>query len=128
MPSDDFYQSTGWKAKRQQRLAIDGHTCQGCGITAAQLEQLGWSRLQVHHKNAGPPDYGYPSFGNEQPSDLLTLCETCHDGITDSVRKQRFKLDPKKQVLTRYLEGELSHLRYSNSIIPRTYRVDADKT
>ena len=94
----DYYQSASWQRKRQQRLEHDQHTCQGCGINAAQLAELGWPSLQVHHKNAGPPDYRYPSFGNEQLTDLLTLCSICHDGITNSVRQQRFKLDPRKQV------------------------------
>jgi len=95
---EDYYRSASWQCKRQQRLEHDQQTCQGCGITAAQLAELGWSALQVHHKNAGPPDYRYPSFGNEQLTDLLTLCSICHDGITNSVRQQRFKLDPRKQV------------------------------
>ena len=92
------YASEAWRRIRQHRLDHDNHTCQGCGITAAQLLELGWPSLQVHHKNAGPPDYRYPSFGNEQLHDLLTLCSECHDGITDSVRRQRFKLDPRKKV------------------------------
>lgn len=95
---EDYYRSAAWQRKRQQRLDHDQHTCQGCGITATQLAELGWPSLQVHHKNAGPPDYRYPSFGNEQLTDLLSLCPECHDGITDSVRRQRFKLDPRKQV------------------------------
>lgn len=95
---EDYYRSASWQRKRQLRLDHDHYTCQGCGITAAQLAELGWPSLQVHHKNAGPPDYRYPSFGNEQLTDLLTLCSTCHDGITNSVRQQRFKLDPRKQV------------------------------
>ena len=95
---EDYYRSAAWRKKRQQRLDHDNHTCQGCGITADQLEELGWPVLQVHHKNAGPPNYRYPSFGNEHLSDLLTLCSLCHDGITNSVRQQRFKLDPRKQV------------------------------
>lgn len=98
MLDSSYYASPAWRRKRQQRLDFDDHQCQGCGITREQLEQLGWSALQVHHKNAGPPDYTYPSFGNEQMSDLLTLCCECHDGITNSVRRQRFKLDPKKKV------------------------------
>jgi hypothetical protein len=98
MPDNSYYASVAWRRKRQQRLDHDGHQCQGCGITREQLEHLGWPSLQVHHKNAGPPDFTYPSFGNEQISDLLTLCSECHDGITNSVRRQRFKLDPKKQV------------------------------
>jgi len=97
---EDYYRSSSWQRKRQHRLDHDQHTCQCCGITAAQLAELEWSSLQVHHKNAGPPDYRYPSFGNEQLTDLLTLCSICHDGITNSVRHQRFKLDPRKQVQT----------------------------
>jgi hypothetical protein len=96
--SSSYYLSEEWRRRRQQRLEIDGHQCQGCGITAAQLLELGWPSLQVHHRNAGPPDYSYPSFGHEPMSDLLTLCSECHDGITNSVRRQRFKLDPRKQV------------------------------
>lgn len=98
MPDSSYYASSAWRRKRQERLDHDGYQCQGCGITREQLEHLGWPSLQVHHKNAGPPDFMYPSFGNEQISDLLTLCTECHDGITNSVRRQRFKLDPKKQV------------------------------
>jgi hypothetical protein len=96
--SEAYYQSSQWRTKRLERLNHDNHTCQGCGITRQQLADLGWPALQVHHRNAGPPDYRYPSFGNEPLSDLLTLCSECHDGITNSVRRQRFKLDPKKQV------------------------------
>ena len=100
MPDNSYYASSAWRGKRQERLDLDSHQCQGCGITRQQLEQLSWPSLQVHHKNAGPPDFMYPSFGNEQMSDLLTLCTECHDGITNSVRHQRFKLDPRKQVQT----------------------------
>ena len=94
----DYYSSPEWQEKRRMRLEHDGYSCKGCGITAKQLDDLGWPSLQVHHINAGPPDYKYPSFGNERLSDLLTLCSICHYGITNSVRQQRFKLDPRKQV------------------------------
>lgn len=98
MTGNSYYASSAWRRKRQERLDLDNHQCQGCGITRQQLEQLSWPSLPVHHKNAGPPDFMYPSFGNEQMSDLLTFCVECHDGITNSVRRQRYKLDPKKQV------------------------------
>lgn len=98
MPDSSYYASAAWRRKRQERLDFDDHQCQGCGINRHQLEELGWPSLQVHHKNAGPPDFLYPSFGNEQMSDLLTLCSKCHDGITNSVRDQRFKLDPRKKL------------------------------
>lgn len=95
-----FIASARWAELRAQRLELDVHTCQGCGITQAQLTELGWPGLQVHHKNGGPPDYGYPKpLGKEDPAtDLLTLCPDCHDGITDSVRRQRYRLSEKKRI------------------------------
>lgn len=95
-----YINSLRWSQLRSQRLEIDSHTCQGCGITQAQLTELGWPGLQVHHRNGGPPDYGYPNpLGQEDPAtDLLTLCVGCHDGITDSVRRQRYRLDERKQL------------------------------
>ena len=106
--SDAYYQSTDWRNKRQARLEHDNHTCQGCGITATQLQELSWPVLQVHHKNAGPPDYRYPSFGNELLSDLLTLCSTCHDGITNSVRQQRYLLDPRKKIAPSFVQNSVA--------------------
>ncbi len=38
------------------------------------------------------------------------------------------KYDPTKQVLVRYLEGEMSHLMYSAGISPRVYTIDETKT
>lgn len=76
-----YYASPAWRRKRAERLAHDHHTCQGCGITAQQLAELDWPPLQVHHKNAGPPDYRYPSFGNEALSDLLTKSQHGQAGL-----------------------------------------------
>jgi 5-methylcytosine-specific restriction endonuclease McrA len=117
-----YYLSKQWQQRRQQRLDLDSHTCQGCGITAAQLKQLGWPSLQVHHKNAGPPDYSYPSFGHERMSDLLTLCSECHDGITNSVRRQRFKLDPRKRVDAVHVHTFTVNTYYSETTCP-TFRL-----
>ncbi len=35
--------------------------------------------------------------------------------------------DPKKQVLTRYLEGEMSHIMNSEGISPRIFKIDETK-
>jgi hypothetical protein len=37
------------------------------------------------------------------------------------------KIDPRRQVLTRYLEGELAHIMNSEGIYPRTYSVEESK-
>ena len=38
------------------------------------------------------------------------------------------QMDPKRQVVSRYLEGEISHLMHSESIHPQVFEVDEDKT
>ncbi len=37
------------------------------------------------------------------------------------------KMDPKQQVLTRYLEGEMAHIMNSEGISPRVYTIDETK-
>lgn len=65
----DAYQlylaSPAWAATRAQRLDIDGHRCQGCTATDS---------LHVHHLT-------YERFGNEWMTDLVTVCQQCHDLI-----------------------------------------------
>ena len=98
-----------WDELRQQQLEHDGHRCRGCGITAKQLADLGWGPLQVHHINEGPPNYAGPYHREVVGENLMTLCADCHDGITDSVRRQRFKLSPSKQVDVRVADpGEIA--------------------
>jgi hypothetical protein len=57
--------SATWQDKRNERLALDGNRCQGCGSLV---------NLNVHHLN-------YRRLGNEQMRDLVTVCETCHEKI-----------------------------------------------
>lgn len=40
---------------------------------------------------------------------------------------EHFQTDPKKQVLTRYLEGEMAHIMNSEGIHPRIYTIDETK-
>ena len=89
---------SNWEELRQQQLQHDNHRCCTCGITAKQLIELGWAPLQVHHINEGPPHYAGPYRREVVGTNLMTLCPDCHDGVTDSVRKQRYRLDPSKQV------------------------------
>jgi len=87
-----------WPDIRQQQLDHDGNRCRGCGITAKHLSDLGWAPLQVHHINEGPPHFAGPYHREVVGENLLTLCPDCHDGITDSVRRQRYRLSPNKKV------------------------------
>jgi len=68
-----YIKSDEWKQKRDQRIKLDKNKCKNCGSNI---------RLQVHHKD-------YCSFGIEDISDLVTLCDECHDKITLNNRKKR---------------------------------------
>lgn len=59
----DFIQSTEWKKIRRQKLDADKWVCQRCGEFANN----------VHHKSYARP------FGEEEPGDLESLCQDCHD-------------------------------------------------
>lgn len=64
MTYDEYIQSDIWKAKRSERLRIDGYRCQMCGTA---------KNLRVHHIR-------YPDvLGMESVEDLVTLCDRCHE-------------------------------------------------
>jgi HNH endonuclease len=60
--------SDAWQARRRRVLKRDKHQCQGCGAT---------SGLHVHHRT-------YEHFTAEPQSDLVTVCQTCHQMIHDT--------------------------------------------
>lgn len=57
-----YMSSAEWKAKRQERLEIDKHTCRRCGSSYDVI---------VHHIT-------YRNIGHEGMEDLVTLCRSCH--------------------------------------------------
>lgn len=55
-----------WSSLREQRLNIDGYKCAKCGAAYP---------LVIHHVR-------YPAiWGEENITDLLTLCRGCHDEV-----------------------------------------------
>jgi hypothetical protein len=65
-----------WKAKRQERLKLDGHACKKCKSDG------GDKPLHVHHRT-------YDRFGGrERITDLVTLCEKCHADVHKLHRKK----------------------------------------
>lgn len=60
-----YMRSPEWEERRQERLALDGRRCTGCGSDGSD------SRLEVHHLT-------YERFGCERLEDLMTLCHFCH--------------------------------------------------
>ena len=70
---NDYLNSGTWKAKRILVMRRDGHICQAC------LER---PSVQVHHLT-------YDYWGNEPLYTLTSVCQQCHDLITDMDRNRR---------------------------------------
>lgn len=62
MPYPEYLQSAWWQFRREQTLKSDGYRCRLCNSA---------STLNVHHRT-------YERRGEEQDSDLITLCRGCH--------------------------------------------------
>ena len=73
---DEYLRSPEWKVKREQVLARD-LTCVLCASA---------KKLQVHHRT-------YERLGNEELTDLVTLCDDCH---SDWHKIQRMRKAEKK--------------------------------
>lgn len=63
----DYLQTEHWLSLRQRIIERDGFACRACG--GRDLDGL-----HVHHKT-------YQRRGAENPSDLLTLCRSCHKAL-----------------------------------------------
>lgn len=66
---EDYYayiQSNKWKRTKAKRIKTDGCRCAVCGKHNVALH--------VHHLS-------YGRFGNENESDIITLCPDCHESI-----------------------------------------------
>lgn len=67
-----YLQSPAWKNLRQRVLRRDRKTCQHCGDPATV----------VHHKT-------YKRAGRELLSDLISLCDLCHEVEHEYLEKRR---------------------------------------
>lgn len=63
MPYREYLRTPEWSYQRHAALARAGHCC--------QLDRRHRTDLEVHHNS-------YERRGNEQPSDLVVLCNACH--------------------------------------------------
>lgn len=69
-----YIKSERWKRKRQQVFAHYGRRCYACRKRARILH--------VHHRS-------YRNLTREPMSDLIPLCQPCHDKITKYHRRNR---------------------------------------
>ena len=74
-----YLKSPEWKALKSKVLNRDNYTCQSCNTNGISLE--------VHHIT-------YQNFGNENLSDLVSLCRNCHQSIHDKHGYDYNKLYP----------------------------------
>ena len=106
MRYDEYMQSELWFDKRRQRLEIDKYECRTCGNK---------DQLTVHHKCDGKPG-GYNSYTkipNESvEDDLTTLCEDCHEAITNAIRSDRYNSQAPLQYEAHKPPREIEDLNY----------------
>lgn len=74
-----YMQSPAWQRKRLQILNRSGGRCETCGRAATQVHHLTYERL-----------------GNEYMSDLLAVCEPCHDKH-DAVYRSRVEQERRQR-------------------------------
>ena len=87
MTYQEYIASPGWKAKRQERLAIDGYQCVVCKSD---------DNLSVHHLH-------YESLGKEDPlHDLVSVCNRCHRLFDTIERYNRYSNRPLATHMTNY--------------------------
>lgn len=70
---NQYTQSGQWQNRRQKVLERDSYRCQAC------LEK---EATEIHHLN-------YDHVGNEPLFDLIAVCHSCHESITEMDRKRR---------------------------------------
>ena len=66
MSYEEYLTTPEWQATRKRILKRDNYQCQGCHEKGMMLN--------IHH-------YTYERLGCELDTDLVTLCEVCHDQL-----------------------------------------------
>lgn len=69
---ESYLQSPEWEERRQRIIWRDGYKCRLCNASDNVAE------LQVHHRQ-------YSSLRDEKDEDLVTLCGSCHEIVTDKI-------------------------------------------
>jgi 5-methylcytosine-specific restriction endonuclease McrA len=64
LPYADYLRTDEWQYRRREMVKAAERKCQSCGRPS--------HLLNVHHLT-------YERLGNEDPDDLIVLCESCHE-------------------------------------------------
>lgn len=103
----DYLQSEKWQKIAEERLKIDGYTCQGCGCRGTTQNPL-----EVHHLS-------YTHLYQEENriyEDLVTVCRVCHknlhkvmERVTNANGRRGWKDNPRiPQISTFNVSGTLT--------------------
>ncbi len=95
-----YIRSEAWRRKTRKVHQRSGYRCERCGASGR--------RLEVHHKT-------YRRLGRERMSDLIDLCDQCHDYVHG-----RSDYDPRQaargflgrtlvSVLRKVVQGAIQH-------------------
>ena len=104
MTYQEYISSPSWKAKRDERLALDDYRCRLCDEDGTRY------RLEVHHR----PN-SYKKIPSESVADdLITVCARCHILITSAIRQDRYGQHdlPKLNYVTKQDKDNKSHVEY----------------
>ena len=84
-----YRQSDAWQKKRSERLTLDGGIC-ACGLIA----------IHAHHKT-------YENIGKEPMTDLVSMCEACHNHVHQkSPKKVAFMLPTVPNEFGEVMDGQ----------------------
>jgi hypothetical protein len=82
-PAKDHPNAAAWAALKEQRRIVQtegGKVHCGCCWRTEDKHPL-----DLHHRT-------YDRFGEEQLSDVILLCRSCHTAITSRIREERYAL------------------------------------
>lgn len=106
-----YLQSEQWQRIRKMILERDGDSCVVCGSR---------ENLEIHHKN-------YLNVGNENLSDLTTLCSTCHALFSQNcdnryaeytaIDKKEFLISDEEKLKTKLINMLINQLVNSDMLI-----------
>jgi 5-methylcytosine-specific restriction endonuclease McrA len=80
----DHYNKKRFGGNKYKAFERDGHKCKICGSK---------KNIEIHHiDGTGYKTVGYYGKSNNKLNNLLTVCHSCHIGITNKERKSYMKI------------------------------------
>lgn len=101
------YRGPDWAATAEAMRKRDGYQCRHCGMTQADHEAKWHQVLEVHHIVPFTEFTDY--LAANRPSNLVTLCKTCHMRADRAIRQRQllmvFDDEPRKKSIEGVYRG-----------------------